>query len=96
MVFQKMNEKFHREMKGCFRMFYVIFLFTLLMLVFKFLFDLSVFDVLFQIGKCFCLILGGILVIKVCITCEKVLKQHDELVEMLEKTVSQNSRDKNH
>lgn len=96
MVFQKMNEKFHREMKGWFRILYAIFFFTLLMLVLKIPFDLRVFDVLLQIGKCVCFILGSILVIKVCITCEKVLKQHDELVEMLEKTVSQNSRGKNH
>ena len=83
MKFEKMSEKFHKETKSYIRILSILFFMILLLALFCMAFEWSGFDVIFDIGKYAWNITAIILILRMCMSFEKVLKQHDELVDKL-------------
>ena len=83
MKFEKMSEKFHKETKSYIRILSILFLVILLLALFCMAFEWSGFHILFDIGKYAWNITAIILILRMCMSFEKVLKQHDALVDRL-------------
>jgi len=83
MKFEKMSERFHKETKPYIRILYISFLLLLLLALFRVASEWKGFDVLFDIGKYAWNITAIVLILRICIFFDKVLKQHDELVDKL-------------
>lgn len=83
MRYDKMTEKFHKEVRKYLRLLYILFFLTLLIVLLGIAFELRIFSVLFEIGKYSCIVLGCLIFLRVWVTCEKVLKRHDILVDRL-------------
>lgn len=83
MRYDKMTEKFHKEVRMYLRMLYILFFLTLLIVLLGIAFELRIFSVLFEIGKYSCIVLGCLIFFRLWVTCEKALKQHDTLVDRL-------------
>ena len=83
MKFEKMSERIHKETKRYIRILYILFFMILLLALFSVAFEWNGFDVLFDIGKYAWNITAIILILRMCMSFEKVLKQHDALVDRL-------------
>lgn len=79
----KMGERFHKETKPYFRILYLLFFAILLLALFRVAFEWDGFEVLFDIAKYAWNILAIILILRMCKFFDKVLRQHDELVDKL-------------
>ena len=85
MKFEKMSERFHKETKPFTRILCLLFFAVLLLALFRVAFEWDGFEVLFDIAKYAWNILALILILRMCKFFDKVLKQHDELVDKLAK-----------
>lgn len=85
MRYQKMTEKFHKEIKVYFRILYILFFLTLIVALLSVSLEWSLFPILFKIGKYAYIVLGGTFLCRIWATCEKAVKQHDVLVDLLSK-----------
>ncbi|MDD6035495.1 MAG: hypothetical protein PUC30_04795 [Lachnospiraceae bacterium] len=83
MQYQKMTEKFHKEIRVYLRILYILFFLTLLVALLSVSLESSFFTVLFKIGKYAYIVLGGTILCRIWATCEKAVKQHDVLVDLL-------------
>lgn len=83
MQIQKMRDVFHKETKIYSRILYALFFMILLLALFCAAFEWSGFDVLFDIGKYAWNIVAVVFILRMCTFFDKVLKQHDELVDKL-------------
>lgn len=85
MRYQKMAEKFHKEIRVYFRILYILFFLTLIVALLSVSLESSLFPILFKIGKYAYIVLGGTILCRIWAICEKAVKQHDVLVDLLSK-----------
>lgn len=83
MKYEKMSESIHKETKRYIRILCILFSAILILALFCMAFEWKGFDVLFDIGKYAWNITAIILILRMCVSFEKVLKQHDALVDQL-------------
>lgn len=83
MLYHKMSEKFHKEIRVYLRILYVLFFLTMIMMLLRGISELSVFIVMFKIGKYACAILSIVIFGRLWGICEKAVNQHDALVDRL-------------
>ena len=80
-----MKKKFHKEISFYLKFEYAFFISGFFFALLHHSLNLEIFSILFQISKYGCFVVAGIILCKTLVTCERVLEQHDILMEQIEK-----------